>query len=175
MVQGAITQSLLWACENRMERGRKRGGWNGQGEWEGKRARKIWEHTRFKTILWLLLPPVPALGQWRPLWMYISFSSFPGNGRVMCKWPCSPSLSLSISFPSSISLGYAAIWLFIAAWAEALDVSYGIWSWFNDVSVIPLHFLYGSFVPLEHSALLYPIYIHVPSFPQNFPTLLFGF
>lgn len=58
-------------------------------------------------------------------------------------------LSLSISFPSNVSLGDAAIWLFIAAWAELLDVSFGIWSWFYDFSIIPLHFLYVSFASLE--------------------------
>lgn len=58
-------------------------------------------------------------------------------------------LSLSISFPSNVSLGDTAIWLFIAAWAELLDVSFGIWSWFYDFSIIPLHFLYVSFASLE--------------------------
>lgn len=30
-----------------------------------------------------------------------------------------------------------------------LDVSFGIWSWFYDFSIIPLHFLYVSFASLE--------------------------
>lgn len=164
MAWGAINQSLLWVSEKVQRHcqkwregwcaSKKKGGWNGGREWEGKRARKVCERKRFKDILWLLLPPVPVLAQpvlgpWRPLLIHISFSFFTGNGRVMCKWPCSPPLSLSISFPSSVSLGYAAIWLFIAARAELLDVSFGIQSWFNDFSIIPLHFLYVSFAPLE--------------------------
>lgn len=117
-----------------------------------KRGRKRCEHKTFKDIFWLLLPPVltqPVLGPWRHLLIYISFFSSTGNGRVMCSWPCSPPLSLSISFPSSVSLGYAAIWLFIAAWAELLDISFGIWFWFSDFSVTLLHFPYVSFMPPE--------------------------
>lgn len=149
-----------------------------------KRARKICEHKTFKGILWLLLPPVlaqPVLGPWRHLLICISFSSFTGNGRVMCSWPCSPPPSLSISFPSSVSLGYAAIWLFIAAWAELLDVSFGIWFWFSDFSLIPLHFPYVSFMPPEPllcectlSFCIPRILLYSP-LPQNFSTFLFGF
>lgn len=123
----------------------------------------------------------PVLGPWRHLLIYISFSSFTGNGRVMCSWPCSPPLSLSISFPSSISLGYTTIWLFIAAWAELLDVSFGIWFWFSDFSVIPLHFPYVSFMPPEPLLFECTPFFCVPHiftfslFPRTSQLLLFLF
>lgn len=57
------------------------------GENKKEEDKKICEYKRFKDILWLLLPPVlaqPVLGPRRHLLIYISFSSFTGNGRVMC-------------------------------------------------------------------------------------------
>lgn len=113
---------------------------------------------------------------WRPLLICISFSSFAGNGRVICQWPLSPPLSLSISFPSSVSLGYAAIWMFIAAWAELYNVFSGI---------LVLWFLYHSFAfstwlicpPWATVASVCSVlmYFHVSSSPQSFSTSLFGF
>lgn len=88
-------------------------------------------------------------------------------------------LSLSISFPSNVSLGDAAIWLFIAAWALRCI----LWN-----LVLVLWFLYHSFafsvclicfpwatVASVNPVSLYPMYFHVFFSPQSFSTFLLGF